>query len=62
MICTILPKTQNCEVQKLDLFHKTIGGTCFDKMFSGHAAFCIIMTLLLYRALRFLNGTFYFFN
>lgn len=46
---TIPPKNETCNVKELDLFHRTIGGTCYDKMFSGHFAFGIIATFLLFK-------------
>jgi hypothetical protein len=47
IICTILPRQKNCRVEKLKIFDKTIGGTCYDKMFSGHFAFGLIISILL---------------
>ena len=49
IMCTILPKQNNCGVDKLTYFNKTIGGTCYDKMFSGHFAFGLFTTLLLFK-------------
>jgi hypothetical protein len=49
IICTILPRQNNCKVTKLKIFNKTIGGTCYDKMFSGHFAFGFFTTLLLFK-------------
>jgi len=46
--CTILPRQKNCKVIKLKIFNKTIGGTCYDKMFSGHFAFGLFTTLILF--------------
>lgn len=48
IICTILPRQRNCKVTKLKIFNKTIGGTCYDKMFSGHFAFGLFTTLTLF--------------
>jgi hypothetical protein len=49
---TILPKNCKCQVTtdsngQLDLFNKTIGGGCYDKIFSGHFSFSLLLTLLL---------------
>lgn len=49
IICIILPRQNNCNVNKLTLFDKTIGGTCYDKMFSGHFAFGLFTTLILFK-------------
>ena len=49
IICTILPRQNNCKVTKLKIFNKTIGGTCYDKMFSGHFAFGLFTTLFVFR-------------
>ena len=51
---TILPKNTKAEVKpdkygNLSLFDKTIGGGCYDKMFSGHFAFGLLLTLLLFK-------------
>lgn len=46
---TILPKSGKCEVENLNAFHLTIGGTCYDKMFSGHFAFGLLMTLVAFK-------------
>lgn len=51
---TILPKNTNAEVipdkyGNLSLFDKTIGGGCYDKMFSGHFAFGVLLTLLMFK-------------
>lgn len=49
-ICTtILPKNESCKVDELDSFHLTLGGTCYDKMFSGHFAFGLLMTLVAFK-------------
>lgn len=56
IISTILPR--NCELKfKLNkktnfwtlLYHKIIGGGYYDKCFSGHAAFGLLLTLLLFK-------------
>jgi hypothetical protein len=54
IITTILPKNTSVEVKpdkygNLSLFDKTIGGGCYDKMFSGHFAFGLLLTLLLFK-------------
>jgi len=46
---TVLPKGERCNIQKLDVFHRIIGGTCYDKMFSGHFAFGTLVTLLVFK-------------
>jgi hypothetical protein len=51
---TILPKNTTVEVKpdkygNLSLFDKTIGGGCYDKMFSGHFAFGLLLTLLMFK-------------
>lgn len=46
---TILPKADSCQVKKLDAFHLTLGGTCYDKMFSGHFAFGLLLTLIAFK-------------
>ena len=56
IICTILPRQNNCKVNKLTLFNKTIGGTCYDKMFSGHFAFGYFTTLMLFKY-NFISNT-----
>lgn len=54
IIATILPKnshveTESDEYSNLSLFDKTIGGGCYDKMFSGHFAFGLLLTLLMFK-------------
>jgi hypothetical protein len=49
MVTTILPRAKSCEVKQLDFFHYTIGGTCYDKMFSGHFAFGLLCTSLIFK-------------
>lgn len=54
IIATILPKNTAVEVipdeyGNLSLFDKTIGGGCYDKMFSGHFAFGLLLTLLMFK-------------
>lgn len=50
MASTVLPKNPACETPaKIDAFHGTVGGVCYDKMFSGHFAFSIVFTYLLFK-------------
>lgn len=54
IMSTILPKNTPVEVKpdkygNLSLFDKTIGGGCYDKMFSGHFAFGLLLTLLMFK-------------
>lgn len=49
MASTILPRQNGCEVKNLGLFNMTIGGTCYDKMFSGHFALGFLITLMLFK-------------
>lgn len=49
MTSTILPRQTGCEVKHLGLFNMTIGGTCYDKMFSGHFALGFLITLMLFK-------------
>lgn len=56
IISTILPRNSKLKVKinkKTDfwtvLYHRTIGGGCYDKIFSGHASFGLIATLLLFK-------------
>lgn len=49
MVTTILPKNSSCKVKELDSYHLTIGGTCYDKMFSGHFAFGLLATSILFK-------------
>ena len=44
---TILPKTKNCDDESFNMFH-FINGHCYDKIFSGHFAGGVIISLLLY--------------
>jgi hypothetical protein len=44
---TILPKTKNCNDDSFSLYN-FINGHCYDKIFSGHFACGIIISLLLY--------------
>uniref|UniRef100_A0A6C0H6M0 Sphingomyelin synthase-like domain-containing protein n=1 Tax=viral metagenome TaxID=1070528 RepID=A0A6C0H6M0_9ZZZZ len=49
IVATILPKDSRCKVNQLDPYHLTVGGTCYDKMFSGHFAFGLLSTSLLFK-------------
>lgn len=54
IISTILPKNSSVQVKtdkngNLSLFNKTIGGGGYDKMFSGHFAFGLLISLLLFK-------------
>lgn len=44
---TILPKSKNCKDENFGIFN-LINGHCYDKIFSGHFACSIIISLLLY--------------
>ena len=47
IISTILPKHEKCD-QKIDITSLVVGG-CYDKIFSGHTAFVLLLTLMYYR-------------
>jgi hypothetical protein len=56
IISTILPRNSKIKVKlnkKTDfwslLYHRTIGGGGYDKIYSGHAAFGLLLTLLLFK-------------
>ena len=49
MVTTILPKQNGCSVKNLGLFDMTIGGTCYDKILSGHFAFGLLLTLIMFK-------------
>lgn len=56
IISTILPRNSKLKVKinkKTDfltiVYHRTVGGGCFDKLFSGHASFGLLATLLLFK-------------
>lgn len=56
IIVTILPKnTSNVNTSKpkkygkLTLFDKMVSGGCYDKMFSGHFAFGLLLSLLIFK-------------
>lgn len=62
IISTILPRNSKLKVKinkKTDfwtvLYHRTIGGGCYDKLYSGHASFGLLATLLLFKY-RFLES------
>jgi hypothetical protein len=49
MVTTILPKQNGCSVKSLGWFDMTIGGTCYDKILSGHFAFGLLLTLMMFK-------------
>jgi hypothetical protein len=56
IISTILPRNSKLKVKinkKTDfwtvLYHRTIGGGCYDKCFSGHTAFGLLATFLIFK-------------
>lgn len=56
IISTILPRNSKLKVKinkKTDfwtvLYHRTIGGGCYDKIYSGHAAFGLLATFLIFK-------------
>jgi hypothetical protein len=56
IISTILPRNSKLKVKinkKTDfwtvLYHRTIGGGCYDKCFSGHMAFGLLSTFLIFK-------------
>lgn len=49
MVTTILPKQNGCDVKSLGLFDMTIGGTCYDKIISGHFSFGLLLTLMMFK-------------
>jgi hypothetical protein len=60
IIVTILPKNTSTQpekklrlkpkkYEKLSLFDKMVSGGCYDKMFSGHFAFGVLLTLLIFK-------------
>lgn len=55
IIVTILPKNTSKIVrkpkkyEKLTLFDKMVSGGCYDKMFSGHFAFGLLLSLLIFK-------------
>lgn len=61
IISTILPrntkKIKNCKKKKCSLYDKIIGGGFYDKMFSGHFAFGLLLTLLFFKY-NILSSTF----
>lgn len=46
-LTTILPKDENCDTTLN--FRSYLCGGCFDKIFSGHTSFILLLTLLYYR-------------
>ena len=46
-IATILPKHKICN-EKINIRSLLLGG-CYDKIFSGHTSFTLLLTLLYYR-------------
>ena len=48
-VSTILPKHEKCEVGS-KFFNIFQGGGCYDKIFSGHAAFVTLLLLVLLKA------------
>ena len=56
IIVTILPKNMSNvntikpkKYEKLTLFDKMVSGGCYDKMFSGHFAFGLLLSLLIFK-------------
>jgi membrane-associated phospholipid phosphatase len=45
-VATILPKDDECDADKFGL-KQVISGFCFDKLFSGHTAFSVIVAMVL---------------
>lgn len=43
---TILPKHKNCTIQKYGIF-EILHGHCYDKVFSGHFSFAVLVILFL---------------
>lgn len=43
---TILPKNKECNPKDIGLIYSTIAGACYDKIFSGHFAFVLLLSLL----------------
>jgi hypothetical protein len=62
IMSTILPRQQGCEVKSLGLFNYALGGTCYDKMFSGHFAFGLLITLLLFKYDIVASNSIYYFT
>lgn len=54
IMVTILPRNKKVKkkskaYEKLSIYEKLIGGGCYDKMFSGHFAFGLLLTLLMFK-------------
>uniref|UniRef100_A0A6C0IF96 Sphingomyelin synthase-like domain-containing protein n=1 Tax=viral metagenome TaxID=1070528 RepID=A0A6C0IF96_9ZZZZ len=47
IVSTVLPKYERCDT-KFDYRNFILGG-CYDKIFSGHTSFILLLTLLYYR-------------
>jgi len=47
-LTTILPKHEKCDEKEFSWMNAIMGG-CYDKIFSGHASFTFLASLLLYR-------------
>lgn len=45
-ITTILPRDDECNPDRFGL-KQVIGGYCFDKLFSGHTAFAVVVAMVL---------------
>lgn len=49
-VTTILPKNPRCTCDNpAGLLNVTVQGTCYDKMFSGHFAFGLLLTVLMFK-------------
>lgn len=45
-VSTILPRDDECDADKFGL-KQVIGGFCYDKLFSGHTAFSVVVAMVL---------------
>lgn len=45
-VSTILPRDDECDADRFG-FKQIIGGFCFDKLFSGHTAFSVVVAMVL---------------
>lgn len=45
-VTTILPRDDECDADRFGL-KQVIGGFCFDKLFSGHTAFSVVVAMVL---------------
>lgn len=45
-VSTILPKDDECDADRFGLY-QVVSGFCFDKLFSGHTAFSVIVAMVL---------------